>query len=58
MLGGAVTSLLGWAATWFVMLTRHLRSVPGALVDLTPTVPLLLPAALMVGGVVWSLMSF
>lgn len=49
---------MGWVGAWIVMLTRHFRSEPGTLVDLTPTKAMLLPAALMVGGVFGCLLSF
>lgn len=54
----AVVAEVGWALAWAVMLTLHLRSSPGDRVDLTPTVPMILPAVLMVGGTVGCLMSF
>lgn len=54
----AVVAAVGWLLAWAVMLVRHFRSMPGSRADLTPTVPMILPAALMVGGVVGCLMAF
>ncbi|MFC7487887.1 hypothetical protein ACOCJ7_14885 [Knoellia sp. CPCC 206453] len=54
----AAVAGLGWVGAWFVMLTRHFRSEPGKIADLTPRKGMLLPAALMVGGVVGCLLSF
>ncbi|WP_340536808.1 hypothetical protein [Nocardioides sp. GXZ039] len=54
----AAVAALGWLAAWAVMLGRHFRARPGEVVDLTPTAPLLLPAGLMVGGIVGCLLSF
>ncbi|KGN35035.1 hypothetical protein N802_01845 [Knoellia sinensis KCTC 19936] len=58
ILGWAAVTAVGWVGAWVVMLTRRFRSEPGTLVDLTPTKPMLIPAALMVGGVVGCLLSF
>lgn len=58
MLIWAGVAAVGWLGAWAVMLTRHFRSEPGTLVDLTPTKAMLLPAALMVGGVFGCLLSF
>lgn len=58
MLGGAVMAFVGWVLAWVVMIGRARRAAPGGDVDLTPTRPMLLPAALMVGGVVVCLLSF
>ncbi|MBA4085695.1 hypothetical protein [Janibacter sp. LM] len=58
MLAGAVITGVGWVLAWVVMIRQVRRSPPGASVDLTPTVPLVAPAVLMVGGVLLSLLSF
>jgi len=54
----AAVAELGCVLAWAVMLTRHFRSTPGTVVDLTPTVPLIVPAVLMVAGLFASLYSF
>ena len=54
----AAVAAAGWLGAWLVMLSRHARGGPGTRVDLTPTTPMLLPAALMVGGVVGCLLAF
>jgi len=54
----AVVAGVGWLAAWAVMLGRHFRAGPGNVVDLTPTRAMLLPAVLMVGGLVGCLVSF
>ncbi|KGN39582.1 hypothetical protein [Knoellia subterranea] len=58
MVAWAAVAAVGWLGAWVVMLGRHFRSAPGTHVDLTPTKPMLLPAALMVGGIVGCLLSF
>lgn len=47
----------GWLLAWGIMIARHIRSEPGELVDLTPTVPMLLPVAMMVVGTFGALAS-
>ncbi len=54
----AGVAALGWALAWAVMLIRHFSSIPGDRVDLTPTLPMIPAAVLMVGGTVGCLMSF
>lgn len=54
----SAVAAVGWVWAWVVMLGRQRAAGPGALVDLTPTRPLLLPGALMVGGMVGCLLSF
>lgn len=54
----AGVAALGWIGAWVVMLMRHFRSAPGSDVDLTPSGPMTLPAALMVGGIFGCLLSF
>lgn len=58
MLGGAVLAALGWVLAWVVMIRQVRRSEPATIVDVTPTLPMVLPAVLMVGGVVICLLSF
>ena len=58
MVWWSVVAAVGWVLTWAVMLVRHFSSIPGDRVDLTPTVPMIVPALLMVGGTVGCLMSF
>ncbi|MBD5831241.1 hypothetical protein AWH69_07360 [Janibacter melonis] len=54
----SVVAAVGWVLAWTVMIVRHRRCGPGERVDLTPTVPMILPGVLMVAGVVGALMSF
>ncbi|WP_353953161.1 hypothetical protein V6K52_06950 [Knoellia sp. S7-12] len=54
----SVVAAVGWALAWAVMLIRHFNSIPGDRVNLTPTLPMIVPAVLMVGGTVGCLMSF
>lgn len=54
---GAVAAV-GWLMAWAIMLTRHFRSTPGEVVDLTPTLPMILPVVLMVVGTFGAFTAF
>lgn len=58
MVWWSVVALVGWVLAWAVMLVRHFSSMPGSRADLTPTVAMIVPSALMVGGIVGVLLAF